>query len=125
MNYPSGAPRRARELFICACVRACTCLLGGDQAVLGRAEDAADEAELVHGELGSLGDLLLLQQAADGQTAAAAARPAEGEPGRERPRRRRVKNTVGEGGGAEKSSDQDFVAVQFLGDAPAEKKPFI
>lgn len=58
-----------------------TCLLRGDQAVLGRAEDAADEAELVHGELGSLGDLLLLQQAADGQTPAVAARPAEGEQG--------------------------------------------
>lgn len=89
-------------------MRACTCLLGGDQAVLGRAEDAADEAELVHGELGSLGALLLLQQAADGQTAAAAARPADGEPGRERPRRRRrVKNTVGEGGGAENAEAAD------------------
>lgn len=65
----------------CVCVCVCTCLLGGDQAVLGRAEDAADEAELVHGELGSLGDLLLLQQAADGQTPAVAAGPADGEQG--------------------------------------------
>lgn len=71
-----------------ACVRACTCLLRGDQAVFGRAEDAADEAELVHGELGRLRALLLLQQAADGQAAAVAARPAEGEAGRERRRQR-------------------------------------
>lgn len=57
---------------------ACTCLLRGDQAVLGRAQDAADEAELIHGELGRLGDLLLLQKAADGESAAVAARPVRG-----------------------------------------------
>lgn len=47
-------------------------LLGGGQAVLGGAQDAADEAELLQGELGRLGALLFLEQAADGQPAAAA-----------------------------------------------------
>lgn len=47
-------------------------LLGGGQAVLCSAQDAADEAELLQGELGRLGALLFLEQAADGQPAAAA-----------------------------------------------------
>lgn len=47
-------------------------LLGGGQAVLCGAQDAADEAELLQGELGRLGALLFLEQAADGQPAAAA-----------------------------------------------------
>lgn len=52
---------------------ACTCLLRGGQAVLRGAEDAADQAQLVHGELCSFGAFFLLQQAADGETAAVAA----------------------------------------------------
>lgn len=59
---------------VCVCVPfACTCLLRGGQAVLRSAEDAADQAQLVHGELCSFGAFFLLQQAADGETAAVAA----------------------------------------------------
>lgn len=47
-------------------------LLRGGQTVLRRAQDAADEAELLQGELGRFGALLLLEEAADGQPSTAA-----------------------------------------------------
>lgn len=51
-------------------VRGCVCarLLCGSQAVLCSAEDAANQAELVHGELCSFRAFFLLQQTADGKT---------------------------------------------------------
>lgn len=47
-------------------------LLGGGQTVLRCAQDAADEAQLLHSELGRFGALLLLEEAADGQASTAA-----------------------------------------------------
>lgn len=52
-------------------------LLGGGQTVLGCAEDAADEAELLQSEPGHFGALLLFEEAADGQPPTAAAGPEE------------------------------------------------
>lgn len=57
-----------QTLWVYENVCVCTCLLCGSQAVLGSAEDATDQAELIHGELCCFGAFFLLQQTADGKT---------------------------------------------------------
>jgi hypothetical protein len=47
-------------------------LLSGGQTVLGCAQDAADEAELLKSELGCFRALLFFEEAADGQSSTAA-----------------------------------------------------
>lgn len=61
------------------CLSLCPRLLRGSQAVFSRAEDATDQAQLIHSELSGFGAFLLLQQAADGQTTAVTVGPADGQ----------------------------------------------
>lgn len=56
----------------------CTCLLRGRKAVLGSAEDAADEAQLIKSELGRFRAFFFFEQTADRQNPTVTARPVDG-----------------------------------------------